>query len=138
MNKKILAALVGITILAGCDNDAMVVSHNLSRAADNFEIPRRVVFYNGITDAYILTVEGLCSITADSADRQLEVTCKVGRNGYKKHFLGISDNVTYFVEQLDSANASAHSYRVTFKPEVILPSVDVRTSVGNFNASSNF
>lgn len=42
-----------------------------------------------------------CSITKDKEDAQLEVTCKTGDGEYKKHYLGISDNVTYFVEQMD-------------------------------------
>lgn len=117
------AALV---TLAGCENDAQVASRNLSQAADMFEINRRVVFYNGIKGEYILSVEGRCSIKADRADNQLEVTCKVGPSAYKKHFLGLSDNVTYFAEQLEAAEASVYHYRVIFKPQVILPDVDFR------------
>ena len=82
--------------ILGCDNDAMVASRNLSQAADMFEIDRRVVFYNGITNEYILVVEGKCSIKVDNQDHQLELTCKTGPETYKKHFLGLSDNVTYF------------------------------------------
>ena len=66
----------------------------MTKAADNFEVNRRIVFYNGITDKYILVIEGRCSIT-DSMG-QLEVLCKTGDSTYKKHFLGLSDNVTYF------------------------------------------
>ena len=91
-----------------------------------FEVNRRVVFYNGITGEYILCVEGRCSIKADRVDNQLELTCKVGPNSYKKHFLGLSDNVTYFAEQLEPVEASAYHYRVIFKPATILPDVDVR------------
>ena len=58
------------------------------------------------------------------------MTCKVGRDAYKKHFLGLSDNVTYFAEQLHTADVSAYHYRVTFKPQVILPDIDARGSVG--------
>lgn len=111
-------------IFIGCADDADIASHNLSKAADNFEVVRRIVFYNGITDAYILTIEGRCSIK-DSMG-QLEVTCKTGPNTYKKHFLGLSDNVTYFAEQLDDNSVSPNHYRVTFKPRSILPAVDVR------------
>ena len=125
----LLAIFVFIGIFAGCADDAKVASQNLSKAADMFEINRRVVFYNGITDTYMLTVEGLCSIKADTIDGQLELTCKVGANTYKKHYLGLSDNVTYFVEQLDPAPANVYHYRVIFKPEVILPNIDLETSV---------
>ena len=113
-------------LLAGCDNDATIASRNLSKAADNFEVNRRIVFYNGITDTYLLTIEGLCSI--EDQKFQLEVTCKTGSNEYKKHFLGLSDNVTYVAEQKEGKEASVYHYRITFKPQAIIPDVDFRAS----------
>lgn len=109
-------------LLTGCSSDADVVSENISKAADQFEIVRRVVFVNGITDKYLLSIEGRCNISDDG--NQLEVVCKTAGGEYKKHFLGLSDNVTYFVEQLEPASVSADHYRVIFKPEVIVPDVD--------------
>lgn len=125
--KRIIAAIaLAAVALTACSTDADVASENLSKAADQFEIERRIVFYNGITDSYMLTIEGLCSIEDEGT--QLEVVCKVpteiDANGFKKHFLGLSDNVTYFVEQLEPANVSTTRYRVIFKPEVIVPNVD--------------
>jgi hypothetical protein len=117
--------LCSLLFLHGCD-DAQVVSANISKAADNFEVNRRVVFYNGITGEYILSIEGRCSITYDQLDKQLEVTCKTGEGQYKKHFLGLSDNVTYFAEQIDGIQASPYHYRVTFKPSLVVPNVNVR------------
>ena len=110
-------------LFAGCD-DADIASRNLSKAADNFEVVRRVIFYNGITDSYILVIEGRCSIV-DSMG-QLEVTCKTGTNTYRKHYLGLSDNVTYFAEQIEDKDVSPNHYRVTFKPRAIAPTIDVR------------
>ena len=126
--KRIVTALgiVGIAFGLGACTDAQIASQNLSKAADMFEIQRRIVFYNGITDSYMLTIEGNCSIEKDKMDIQLEVTCKTGPKDYKKHFLGISDNVTYFVEQVDSANVSVYQYRVVFKPSAIIPDIEMR------------
>lgn len=128
MMKRVLSALgiVGVALGLGACTDAEIASQNLSKAADMFEIQRRIVFYNGITDSYMLTIEGNCSIKKDAQDVQLEVTCKTGPKDYKKHFLGISDNVTYFVEQIDAAEASIYQYRVIFKPSVIMPAVEVK------------
>jgi hypothetical protein len=121
----ILAAILAVTAtLTGCMSDADVASENLSKAADQFEITRRIVFYNGITDDYILVIEGLCSLGNYDAAGSLSVTCKTGANEYKKHFLGLSDNVTYFSEQIESAPVSKYYYRVIFKPSVIVPDVD--------------
>lgn len=130
--KKVLmgAGLLGSALfLQGC-SDAETASYNLSKAADMFEIDRRVVFYNGITSEYILTIEGKCSIEKDMRDNQLEVTCKTGHDTYKKHFLGVSDNVTYFAEQLKSKDVSVYHHRVVFKPQTIIPEIDARGDLG--------
>jgi hypothetical protein len=118
--------LLATVVVAGCARDADVASENLSKAADMFEISRRVVFYNGITGEYILTIEGLCSIGNNDKDRKLSITCKTGEGQYKKHFLGLSDNVTFFAEQLVPSKESAYHYRVIFKPQVIVPDIDAR------------
>jgi hypothetical protein len=128
MMKRVLSALgiVGIALSLGACTDAEMASQNISKAADYFEINRRIIFYNGITDNYMLTIEGRCSIKKDNMDNQLEVTCKTSPTEYKKHFLGISDNVTYFVEQLEYANVSTYQYRVVFKPSAIMPDIEVK------------
>ena len=123
--KYLAICLIGVLFaLVACQDDAQVASRNVSKAADNFEVMRRVVFMNGITDSYMLTIEGRCSI--EDQVNQLEVICKVGVGAYKKHFLGLSDNVTYFAEQLEAVEASAYHYRITFKPQVIIPDIDFR------------
>lgn len=130
--RKILLGLIGLMLVpmllgnSGCNNEADVASRNVSLAADNFEVQRRLVFYNGITDTYILSVEGLCSIGNDSTAIQMSVTCKVGHDQYVKHFLGRSDNVTYFAEQLRSANVSGYHYKVIFRPLSIIPDIDIK------------
>ena len=103
-------------------NDADVASNNLTKAADQFEIYRRVVFYNGITDNYILSVEGYCSIKDQSG--QLEVLVKTKDGKFMKHHLGLSDNVTYFSEQLKPENVSSDQYRVIFKPKALIPTLE--------------
>jgi hypothetical protein len=123
---KVLATALAIGIVAaltGC-SDAQLASHNLSKAADNFEVNRRIVFINTWTDTYLLTVEGRCSIEASMG--QLEVTCKDGPTSFKKHFLGLSKNVTYVAEQLDGVDVSVYHYRVIFKPSALIPHVEMR------------
>lgn len=123
MNKRtIIAAVTAGLALAGCSAAADTASDNLSTAADNFEIDRRVVFFNGITDTYLLTIEGRCSIKDEG--NQLEVTCKVGPDQFKKHFLGLSDNVSYFVEQSAAVDVSTYQYRVIFRPATIVPDIE--------------
>ena len=116
MFKKIFTVAVlslGL-LLTGCSREAQVASSNLSHAADNFQLDRRIVFYNGITGDYILTIEGKCSFDAVS-ERKVDVTCKAGDKEFKKHSLGISDNVTYFSEQLTSKGVSVYQYKVDYE-----------------------
>ncbi len=127
MKKIITLVLSGFLLLgiAGC-NQSDVVSHNIGQEADRFNILRRIVFYNGITNEYILTIEGWCSLGNDRTSIEIAIICKVGAGDeYKKHFLGRSDNVTYFVEQLDAANINPDHYKVIFRPSEIIPDIDI-------------
>lgn len=124
-------AVVAAALSLGACSAADTASRNISYDSDNFKVMRRVVFVNGITDKYLLSIEGLCSITKDKEDLQLEVTCKTGEGEFKKHYLGISDNVTYFVEQMDASSVDTFHYKVAFRPETILPDIDMQTSGGN-------
>lgn len=127
-NKLTISILVFIAIIVSGCTEADVISSNLSKSADSFEVQRRVVFFNGITDKYLLTVEGLCSLNTNS-ERKLTVTCKVGEDQYKKHYLGLSDNVSYFVEQTDAKYEDPFHYKVLFRPETIIPDIEIQTSL---------
>lgn len=127
--KKLLATImIGATLILGACTEADTVSENLSKSADSFEVERRVVFFNGITDKYLLTIEGLCSLGNNDGEKKLTVTCKTGEGEYKKHYLGLSDNVSFFVEQTDAENVDPYHYRVIFRPESIIPDIDLQTS----------
>ncbi|XLP22028.1 hypothetical protein ACFMB7_26655 [Bacillus toyonensis] len=130
MKKKIIAGLmsiIAVTGLAGCGTEADTVSQNLSKSADSFEVQRRVVFFNGITDKYLLSIEGLCALDAGDG-KKITVTCKNGDGKYKKHYLGLSDNVSYFIEQTDAKYEDAYHYKVLFRPEEIIPDIKLQTS----------
>lgn len=122
-----IALTLAMTLgLSSCTSDADIASQNLSKAADMFEVKRRIVFYNGITGEYILQLEGLCSLGNYDSAGELSVTCKTGATEYKKHFLGLSDNVTYFAEQIEGNKTDVYQYRVIFKPSTIIPNVEIR------------
>ena len=129
MKRKLTAALAAATMLVGLaactDKDADVASKNISTDADNFKVARRIVFVNGITDKYLLEIVGYCSLGNDRTSVEISVTCKVD-GGFKKHFLGVSDNVTYVVEQLDPKLVSTSFYRVVIKPSTLIPDFDLR------------
>ena len=122
--KKLMLITLAL-LFVGC-SDANIASNNLSKDADYFRLDRRIVFYNGITGDYMLSIEGKCSLGNFDTLKELTVTCKTGETDYKKHFLGLSDNVTYFVEQLDGHNVSPDHYKVIFKPSAIIPEFELQ------------
>lgn len=123
--KRVFVGLVAVVLLlTGC-SAADVARTNLEVAEQNFEVFRRVVFYNGITGEYILTIEGRLAIVVDD-DGDLVVTVKTKDGKFLKHYLGLSDNVTYFSEALESNDVSSQQYRVIFKPSTIVPTVEVQ------------
>lgn len=128
--RSAVLALAIILALTACDSEAETTSQNLTQAADNFEVTRRITFVNGITDKYLLTIEGRCSIKDskdDNSKGQLEVTCKVGDGQYKRHTLGLSDNV-YVVEQIEPSKVDAYRYRIIYRPQTLIPDIDLQTS----------
>lgn len=122
--KKILFILLTILTLNGC-NDASIVRNNLERDEQNFKVYRRVVFYNGITNQYILTIEGYLAIIKDM-DGDIVVTVKTEDGTYMKHYLGLSNNVTYFSEALQPRYVSDKRYKVIFKPSALIPTIEMR------------
>ncbi|AHI60086.1 site-specific recombination directionality factor RDF [Erwinia phage Ea9-2] len=122
---SVLIAVVAMTGLSGCDiNDADVVSKNLSTDAANFKVNRRIVFTNLRTGEFLLSIEGLCA--RENTSTEIQITCQTGPNEFKKHFMGLTTEVSYFVEQTDPVPSNKYRYTVTFKPSVIVPTIELR------------
>lgn len=133
--------LVSSIFLSGCGSDAKTASNNLSTASDNFEVDRKIVFYNGITGDYMLVIQGKCSLEPSST--KIEVTCKTAPEEFKKHYLGLSDNVTYFAQQLNALKVNVFHNRIIFKPESILPDIELKLksdpkTIGNHGETLTF
>ena len=122
MKKKLfIAAVIGATALAGCDTEANRVSYNLSQEADNFNDIRQITVINCLQGDVLFQMTGKMSITADTADNQLEVIVEDEKGEYKKHFIGLSDNVTYVVEDVTAGGVEKYKYTLNFNPEMWLP-----------------
>lgn len=123
MKKYICIILVVITILAlcGCDTQANRVSYNLSQEADNFNNVRQVTVINCLQGDVLFQMTGKISITADTTDNQLEIIVEDENGQYKKHFIGLSDNVTYVVEDITAGDVSNYKYTLNFNPKMWLP-----------------
>lgn len=122
----VLVIMMCVTLMA-CQTEADKVNYNLTLEADNFNVVRQITVINCIEGDVIFQMSGKMSINADVADNQLEVT--VEDNGkYVKHFIGLSDNVTYVVEDLNLGANDVAKYRYTlnFNPDMWIP-VEVKT-----------
>lgn len=124
MKRTIVALLAACLALVGCESDASKASRNLSVAADQFEVQRHIVGLNGITDEVLFEVEGRCSIERDG---DLVVTCKHAEDDFRKHFIGLSDNVTFVATQLEAMDVSVYRTRIIIKPQNFLPDFDLVT-----------
>lgn len=129
MKKLIVVPLLIIAALVtGCTSDADKASDNLSKAAEQFEVQRRIVGINGITDKVLFEVEGRCSLeVGESLAGTLDVICKHGPGDFRKHFVGLSDNVTFIATQLEGIDVSVYRTRIILKPENIIPDFDLVT-----------
>ena len=94
---------------------------NLRIQADNFNCVRSITVIDCITGDVMFQMTGNCSIIADTADHQLEVIVEVEKGVYKKHIIGLSDNVTYIIEDITDSNVSEYSYELNFNPKMWLP-----------------
>jgi hypothetical protein len=130
--KKSALALALVVTLASCSSEpaAKTANDNLSKAADNFEVARRIVGINGITDKVLFEVDGFCSL--DPQPTKLEVICLLDRKtgAVERTTLGISNNVTYVSTQIGGADVSLFHPRIIFRPETIIPNFDLSTSIG--------
>lgn len=126
--KKVIVGIMAAAVLTltGCGNEVDKVSYNLSKEADNFNDIRQITVINCLQGDVLFQMTGKMSINADVSDNQLEVIVEDENGKYKKHFIGLSDNVTYVVEDVTSGEVEKYKYTLNFNPEMWLP-VEVET-----------
>ena len=124
MKKKLAIIMLSIGVLfslIGCEGEAQKVSYNLSQQADNFNVVRQLTVINCIQGDVLFQMTGKLSIKADKADNQLEVVVENSDGSYQKHFIGLSDNVTYIIEQKNYKNVDKYKYQLNYNPKMWIP-----------------
>jgi len=124
--KKIIMVILAVTIimglLVGCaTREADIVNQNLSLEADNFNVVRQLTVINCIQGDVLFQMTGKISIVADTSDNQLEVIVEDENGKYQKHFIGLSDNVTYVVEDIRATDVDQYNYTLNYNPKMWLP-----------------
>jgi hypothetical protein len=132
MTKRILIAVVALLGASACTSAADRANENLSKAAENFEVPRRIVGINGITDEVLFSVEGFCSYETDGAAAvgTVDAICKNPDGSISRTSMALSDNVTFVVTQIGGVDVDLFRPRIIFRPENIIPDFDLSTSAG--------
>ena len=120
MKKLIVVVLLLVTVLAGC-SQADKVSQNMTEESDNFNVVRKVTVINAIKNDIIFQMSGRMSIKADKEDNQLEIIVEEKDGKYQKHIIGLSDNVSYVVEDVTTKNVSKYQYEINYNPKMWIP-----------------
>lgn len=126
LKAKVAAGLI-VTVLTagvtGCGTEAQRVEYNLTQEAENFNVVRQLTVINCLEGDVLFQMTGRMSITADTGDNQLEIIVENDDGKYVKHFVGLSDNVTYVVEDLNLGEneVSKYKYTLNFNPDMWLP-----------------
>lgn len=126
MKRKIVSVLITAALVAGiisgCSEKDRVES-NLTKEADNFNVVREVTVINCIEGDVLFQMSGRMAITADTDDNQLEIIVENNDGTYVKHFVGLSDNVTYVIEDLNLGENDVNKYQYTlnFNPNMWMP-----------------
>lgn len=130
--QRVIAAIATVLMVAvgmsACTSEADRANENLSKAAENFEVPRRITGINGITDNVLFTVEGFCSYETEGST--YEIICKNPDGSVSRTAMAKSDNVTIVVTQMGGANVDLFRPRIIFRPENVVPNFDLSTSLG--------
>lgn len=128
MKRIAVLSLVATIGLVGCTSNADRVSDNVSKEAEKFKVQRKIVGINGITDKILFEVEGRCSLeNGETMKNTLDVICKHGPDDYRKHYVGLSDNVTFVSVQVKGIDVSEYRTKIIIKPENIVPDLDLLT-----------
>lgn len=120
--KKIIALMMCVILmvgLVGC-RESDRVSYNLGVQADNFNVTRQITVFNTRTDTVLFQMTGLMSLS-NTTSNELQVIVEVDRGVYKKHFIYLSSDTTYIVEDVTGAFVDKYHYELNILPEMIIP-----------------
>jgi hypothetical protein len=128
--KKILSLILVITVVitlflvTGCQREAEQVSYNLSLEADNFNVTRQLTVINTRAEdgnaSILFQMTGNFSIEKES-DGDLAVIGENPGGTYYKHFVYLSQDITYIVQDMGTTHVNKHRFEINFNPKMIVP-----------------
>lgn len=124
MKKRIIVLMViaAMMSLSGCEKrEAMIVSKNVSKQADNFNVTRRLTVINTRSDKCILQMTGKMSIEDQPDGIAVLVEVDREKNIYQKHYIYMNENTMYTVEDVSGVSVSRYAYEMEFMPQTLIP-----------------
>lgn len=124
MKKRIIIpmAIAIVVALSGCEQrEATVVSRNVSKQADNFNVTRRLTVINTRSDKCILQMTGKMSIEDQKDGIAVLVEVDREKNIYQKHYIYMNKNTMYTVEDVSGVSVSRYAYEMEFMPQTLIP-----------------
>lgn len=120
----IVVIVIAILIaLFGC-RQADVVSSNISKEADAFNVQRKITVLNARTDNVMMELIGTFSLKNNNS-HELEVICEVGPGVYKKHFIYLSEYTLYVVEDISGAYVDKYHFELNILPLLNTPQIKI-------------
>lgn len=117
---SLVIMLVFLAVALTACTQAELVSYNISKEADAFNVTRRIAVINARTDKPVFELVG-CFALSNNSTNELQVTVQTGPDEYKKHYIYLNDWTMYVVEDLSGADVTPYRYEINFLPEMILP-----------------
>jgi hypothetical protein len=118
-----VAVMMVMVLLTGCRQSDRV-SYNLSVEADSFNVTRQLTVINTRAEdgnaSILFQMTGNFSIEKET-DGDLAVIGENPGGAYYKHFVYLSQDITYIVEDLGTTNVSKHRFEINFNPKMIVP-----------------
>jgi len=128
--KKILSLILVVVVLVvlvvstGCQRQASKVSYNLSLEADSFNVTRQLTVINTRAEdgnsSILFQMTGNFSIEKET-DGDLAVIGENPGGTYYKHFVCLSQDITYIVQDLGTTPVNKHRFEINFNPKMIVP-----------------
>lgn len=116
----LLVMVIALAFVLTACRQSEIVSYNVSKEADNFNVIRRISVFNMRSDKPLFELIGQFSIS-NSSSNEIQVICQTGPHEYKKHFIYLNDWTMYVVEDVSGADITPYRYEVNFLPEMIVP-----------------
>jgi len=113
----VAAVLAALIFFTAC-TEAERVNYNVNQEADNFNVTRRIVVTNVLTDKVIYEVVGNFSLSNNSAN-ELVITCELADGTYKKNYVYLNQFTTYIMEDLSGSDVEKYHYEFNVLPQTL-------------------